>query len=186
MNVDDYGQFVEYYRSWRLGTMSDEYVLRWRRKIESHRPRFTLADLKQAVEDVAAVRPRILVAEDNPTNQIVLKGLLTACGADATVVENGLKAIEAWAAQTFDLILLDLHTPAATVAAHAPFQVAVDGPDVDPHSRRKALYDRSQARTVGLSGSQEAEGHLIRPGDAPPTGDRPSGALPCPARRSLG
>jgi CheY-like chemotaxis protein len=56
-------------------------------------------------------RLRVLAAEDSPTNQLVLRGLLGAVGAEATVVENGLAAIEAWAAREFDFILLDIQMP---------------------------------------------------------------------------
>jgi signal transduction histidine kinase/CheY-like chemotaxis protein len=75
------------------------------------------ADAAPELEEPSSIeagpaRPlRVLVAEDNATNQLVLQGLLAACGAEATVVDNGLKALEAWAAQKFDLILLDIQMP---------------------------------------------------------------------------
>lgn len=54
---------------------------------------------------------RILVAEDNPTNQLVLKTLLHQVGLDPVVVDNGQKAVEAWRAEAFDLILMDIQMP---------------------------------------------------------------------------
>ncbi|WP_419321482.1 ATP-binding protein [Caulobacter sp. ErkDOM-E] len=54
---------------------------------------------------------RILVAEDNPTNQLVLKALLHQVGLDPVVVDNGQKAVEAWRAEAFDLILMDIQMP---------------------------------------------------------------------------
>jgi len=54
---------------------------------------------------------RILAAEDNPTNQIVLTTIMAAFGVDLTLVNNGREAVEAWAAAQFDLILMDVQMP---------------------------------------------------------------------------
>lgn len=54
---------------------------------------------------------RILAAEDNPVNQLVLKALLGPAGPDLTVVADGVQAIEAWETAHWDLILMDLHMP---------------------------------------------------------------------------
>jgi len=54
---------------------------------------------------------RLLVAEDNPTNQLVLKTLLHQVGIDPIVVDNGRRAVEAWRKQDFDVILMDIQMP---------------------------------------------------------------------------
>ena len=54
---------------------------------------------------------RLLVAEDNPTNQLVLKTLLHQVGIDPVIVNNGRQAVEAWSAQDFDVILMDIQMP---------------------------------------------------------------------------
>jgi signal transduction histidine kinase/ActR/RegA family two-component response regulator len=54
---------------------------------------------------------RILAAEDNPTNQLVLKALLGPAGVDPTMVEDGAQAVEAWSVGDFDLILMDIQMP---------------------------------------------------------------------------
>jgi two-component system, sensor histidine kinase len=60
--------------------------------------------------DFAALR--VLLAEDNPTNQIVATAQLQALGIDrVTVVENGSEAVEAALHGSFDLILMDIHMP---------------------------------------------------------------------------
>ena len=72
-----------------------------------------------------ADRPlRILAAEDNLTNQRVLKALLEPLGAELTLVGDGLGAVTAWSLQSFDLILMDIQMPqmggvAATLAIRA-------------------------------------------------------------------
>jgi len=54
---------------------------------------------------------RILVAEDTPFNQKFILRLLERWGHQATVVENGLEALEALANNNFDLILMDVQMP---------------------------------------------------------------------------
>jgi PAS domain S-box-containing protein len=55
---------------------------------------------------------RILVAEDNSTNQIVIRGLLAQLGfEDVVLAENGQEAVDAVAAATFDALLMDCHMP---------------------------------------------------------------------------
>jgi len=53
----------------------------------------------------------ILIAEDNPVNQEVALTMLESLGCSAVVVNNGREALEATAAQRFDLILMDCHMP---------------------------------------------------------------------------
>jgi CheY-like chemotaxis protein len=54
---------------------------------------------------------RVLAAEDNATNQLVLKTVLHSLGVQPVVVENGRLAVEAWAQEPFDLILMDVQMP---------------------------------------------------------------------------
>jgi signal transduction histidine kinase/CheY-like chemotaxis protein len=54
---------------------------------------------------------RVLAAEDNATNQLVLTTLLQQLGVTPVVVENGAQAVEAWRTGEFDLILMDMQMP---------------------------------------------------------------------------
>ncbi len=54
---------------------------------------------------------RILVAEDNETNQLVIRTILGALGVEPVVVDNGRAAVNAWAAGGFDLVLMDIQMP---------------------------------------------------------------------------
>ena len=53
----------------------------------------------------------ILVAEDNVVNQLVITRLLQTRGHKVTVVANGRKAIDAVAANAFDVVFMDVQMP---------------------------------------------------------------------------
>ncbi|HRP68253.1 MAG TPA: ATP-binding protein [Turneriella sp.] len=54
---------------------------------------------------------RILVAEDNEVNQLLVKTLLESWNAEVTIVDNGLKALGSVTKRDYDLILMDLQMP---------------------------------------------------------------------------
>jgi signal transduction histidine kinase/ActR/RegA family two-component response regulator len=54
---------------------------------------------------------RVLAAEDNTVNQLVLKTLLAQAGVEPVVVEDGAQAVEAWRGGGWDLILMDVQMP---------------------------------------------------------------------------
>ncbi|HEV2532786.1 ATP-binding protein [Phenylobacterium sp.] len=61
--------------------------------------------------DLRPMRLRVLAAEDNAVNQLVLKTLLHQLGLEPTVVEDGAAAVEAWRASEWDVILMDVQMP---------------------------------------------------------------------------
>lgn len=64
------------------------------------------------VEAILTQRPwRLLVAEDNRTNQMVLGKFLEAYDLDITWVDDGATAVEACAQGPFDLIFMDINMP---------------------------------------------------------------------------
>ncbi|WP_071796524.1 PAS domain S-box protein [Natronohydrobacter thiooxidans] len=54
---------------------------------------------------------RILAADDNRTNRMILDTLMTKLGAEIILAEDGRAAVEAWEPDRFDLYLLDISMP---------------------------------------------------------------------------
>jgi CheY-like chemotaxis protein/two-component sensor histidine kinase len=54
---------------------------------------------------------KVLVAEDTPTNQLLIRLLLEKLGIDVTIAENGKEAVEIASDESFDLIFMDMHMP---------------------------------------------------------------------------
>ncbi|WP_176846851.1 ATP-binding protein [Roseicitreum antarcticum] len=61
------------------------------------------------IPDLVGVR--VLVAEDNPTNQLVLAAMLRDTGVELTIVGNGREALTAAIAEDFDLFMFDICMP---------------------------------------------------------------------------
>jgi len=109
----------------------------------------------------AADRLRVLVAEDNPTNQKVINLMLIRLGITPTIVPNGLLAVEAVKKQPFDLVLLDVQMAvmdglAATRAMRAHFG---DGPrpEIIALTANAFKEDREACLEAGM------DGYLIKP-----------------------
>lgn len=60
---------------------------------------------------------RILIAEDNPTTQMLVRSMLERDGHAVVTADNGQEAVEAAKASVFDIILMDMQMP------------VMDGPD---------------------------------------------------------
>ena len=54
---------------------------------------------------------KILVGEDNPTNQKVIRTVLEYSHHQVTIAENGERALDALENSDFDLLILDMHMP---------------------------------------------------------------------------
>jgi CheY-like chemotaxis protein len=61
--------------------------------------------------ELAAEGARVLLAEDHPTNRMVVELLLKASGAELTTVADGAQAVEAFKQGGFDLVLMDIQMP---------------------------------------------------------------------------
>ena len=64
---------------------------------------------KEHTSDVKAIK--ILVAEDDPINQLLTLQVVENMGYTAAVADNGEQAVSAWSEDQHDIILMDCHMP---------------------------------------------------------------------------
>jgi signal transduction histidine kinase/ActR/RegA family two-component response regulator len=92
---------------------------------------------------------RVLAAEDNHVNQLVLKAILAQAGITPTLVANGAQAVEAWLASDWDVVLMDVHMP------------VMDGVTATQGIRNlEAAQDRPRTRIIALTAN--AMGHQVQ------------------------
>ncbi|MBX3479723.1 MAG: response regulator [Caulobacter sp.] len=83
---------------------------------------------------------RVLAAEDNEVNQLVLKTLMHQVGVEPVVVPDGRQAVAAWEAEAWDVILMDVQMP------------EVDGPTAARMIRdREAATGRARTPIIALT-----------------------------------
>ena len=105
------------------------------------------SDLSAAPADSSQVDPqrgkaRILLAEDNGTNQRVALGLLLKLGYSADIAANGLAVLEALKSIPYDIILMDCLMP-----------------EMDGYETARAIRTREQSSDQGSNG--ELPVHII-------------------------
>lgn len=61
--------------------------------------------------EAASGQLHVLVAEDNPVNQLLVKTLLQLGGHSCAIVDNGAAAVRAVQEEDFDLVLMDIRMP---------------------------------------------------------------------------
>jgi PAS domain S-box-containing protein len=92
---------------------------------------------------------KVLAAEDNAVNQLVLKTLLGQAGLEPVIVSNGALAVEAWEQGDWDLILMDVQMP------------VLDGPGACREIRRReAALGRPRTPIIALTANAMA--HHVR------------------------
>lgn len=74
-------------------------------------PAILAASSAVKTDDVDPTELRVLAAEDNAVNQMVLKALLQEIGVTPVIVGDGRTAVETFANGGFDLILMDIQMP---------------------------------------------------------------------------
>ncbi|MDP4537254.1 ATP-binding protein [Alkalimonas collagenimarina] len=96
----------------------------------------------------------ILVAEDNPDNQLLLSILLQQVNATYVMVENGHQAVEQVLSADFDLIFMDMQMPemggeeATELIRHAGIQTPIIAVTANVMSEDIERYKRSGCQSV--------------------------------------
>lgn len=65
----------------------------------------------ETTKDTASEKLRVLLAEDQPVNQKLMRAVMEQLGHDLTIANNGVEAVKAMRQATFDLILMDIQMP---------------------------------------------------------------------------
>jgi len=114
-----------------------------------------------------ADRPlRILAAEDNVTNQLVLKALLEPLGVELIMTNHGREAVEAYKGQPFDLVLMDAQMPEMNGADATRAIRAFEGSQHRPRTPILALSANVMAHQVEEYLAAGMDGHIAKPIDA--------------------
>lgn len=118
------------------------------------------ADSVLDAETLSRVQLNILLAEDSPTNQLVVSMLLQDLGHRVVVADNGRMAVACAARESFDLILMDMRMPelagceaAALIRQGGTSQDTVFDRDVYicAFTANAAERDRAAALAVGMN-----------------------------------
>ena len=105
----------------------------------------------------SSARWRVLVAEDNRTNQKLVSALLDQRGHQVTMVGNGRLAVERAISEPFDVILMDVQMPEmsgleATAAIRAHEQGTGRHVPIVALTARATAGDREQCLAAGMDG----------------------------------
>jgi len=122
-----------------------------------------------AGEDDAATagRPlRVLAAEDNAINQLVLRTLLAQADIEPVIVDDGQACLEAWTAEPWDLILMDVQMPVMDGLAATRAIRAAEAAQGRARTPIVALTANAMAHQVGEYRKAGMDGHVAKPIEA--------------------
>jgi len=112
-------------------------------------------------------RIRVLAAEDNPTNQKVLRAVMEPLDADLTLVADGKEAVEAWRAGVFDLILMDIQMPVMDGVEATRIIRAAEAEAERPRIPILALTANALVHQVEQYAAAGMDGHVSKPIELP-------------------
>jgi len=110
--------------------------------------------------------PRVLVAEDNAVNQLVLKTLLAQAGIEPTIVGDGQAAIEAWRTGPFDLVLMDVQMPVLDGVSATRAIRAAEAAEGCARTPILAITADAMQHQITLHLAAGFDGHVAKPIDA--------------------
>ena len=130
-------------------------VLPLRKLAETAAPVASEAGSRGEPREMDAGAIRVLAAEDNRVNQLVLRTLLNQAGIEPVIVDDGKAAVEAWEREEWDVILMDVQMPVMDGPAAARIirqREAVTGRAMTPIIALTANVMSHQVRDYELAG----------------------------------
>ena len=80
-------------------------------KVRDGADRKDVAAGRSQTNSIAPIRARVLVVEDNQTNQLVAEGMLEELGCQVTLVSDGRAGVAKATTEGFDVVLMDAQMP---------------------------------------------------------------------------
>ena len=126
-----------------------------------------------AVEPAAANAPkaapraplRVLAAEDNHVNQLVLTAILGQAGITPRLVANGAQAVEAWREGEWDVVLMDVHMPVMDGVAAVQEIRRQEAAEARPRIPIIALTANAMSHQVKALLTEGFDDHVAKPID---------------------
>ncbi len=106
---------------------------------------------------------RILAVDDNRTNRILIQALLEPLGLDIVLATNGREAVEAFAADKFDLILMDIQMPVLDGIAACQELRAIEAREARPRTPILALTANAMPHQIQSYLDAGMDGHVAKP-----------------------
>jgi signal transduction histidine kinase/CheY-like chemotaxis protein len=106
---------------------------------------------------------KVLAAEDNATNQLILRAMLTPLGVELTLVGDGAEAVEIFAADRFDLILMDVQMPNMDGLAATAEIRRIERADTRPATPIVALTANVMRHQIDQYRAAGMDGHVAKP-----------------------
>ncbi len=118
------------------------------------------------LHDIGEPRLRVLLAEDHPTNRLVVELILGSSGIEVTSVEDGLKAVHQFKSDRYDVVIMDIQMPVMDgLAAIREIREHEARAGVD-RTPVHVLSTNALPRDLAASIAAGADSHLTKPVDA--------------------
>jgi signal transduction histidine kinase/CheY-like chemotaxis protein len=109
---------------------------------------------------------KVLAAEDNAMNQMVLRAMLESFGVAVTIVGNGAEAVEAWGREDWHLILMDVQMPVMDGPEAARAIRALEAAEGRPRTPIIALTADTMSHQIKVHLDSGMDLHVAKPIEA--------------------
>ena len=108
----------------------------------------------------------VLLAEDHPTNRMVVELILGSSGVEVTSVEDGAKAVDRFKSQRFDAVIMDIQMPVMDGLTAIRAIRALEAEAGAARTPVHVLSTNAQPRDFEASIEAGADSHMTKPVNA--------------------